>query len=93
MTLRKNIVRYTLGQTARMLQLNTKTVTKLIKQGKLRGFKLDPSVQNSKWLIPSDAVEEYLAYQSALTMMLEDEKPKAKTLLEVFTGETPETSE
>ena len=77
------VVRLQLKQAAQMLQLNPKTVVKLIKGGKLRGFKLYPHIQNSKWIIPSDAIHEYLAYQSALTAM----PSEPKTLHEVFTGE------
>jgi len=85
-------MRLSLKQASRMLQLNDKTVVKLIKSGQLRGFKLNPAVTNSQWMIPIDAVEEYMAYQSAQTeLMGYDEEPseRPKTLLEVFTGEKP----
>lgn len=52
------IVIYTMREAAQVMKVSPTTVIKLIHDGKLKAY--HPDEHNTRWLIPSSAIESYI---------------------------------
>ena len=65
----------TVNESAEIIGCDPRTVHRLCVRGELDGArKLDPTKRTSAWLIPTAAVEKYLAAKATKTEAKEDEQ-------------------
>jgi len=54
---------YTSEEVAVQLRLNVETVQRMLRMGKLKGFKSTPSTRRSRWLIRKEDLDDYIQQQ------------------------------